>query len=387
MPQSSERFRVGDRVTCYRRGRWWWAEFYAAGRQRRESLKTKSKKEARSRAIQLEAELATGDHRPRPQRTTIEALFESHLEHLQTEDRTPATLKRYRPELERWRRFFESHAVKHVDDITLSLVEQYRSRRKPQVAPATLYHETILIKQLVNFALNRDILRRDPLKDLSVTRPRPTPQPCFTLDQVNAILAEAGRYADLFMLLAFTGLRIGESRWLTWADVELNADQAGGFVHVCEKVGEWRPKDIDNRKIPLHPRVARMLAVRPREARFVFTAAPSPKYPRGDRQVSDRHALAKLKSVLKRVGIASGSLHTFRHFFISFCANNGIEPFKVMQWVGHSDLQIILRYYSLGDDESLRSMGLMPFDVASNAAGPVRKQAQNKHNKGARRAG
>lgn len=386
MSQSSERFRVGDLVTCYRRGRWWSAEFYSAGKQQRESLKTKSKKEARSRAIQLEARLATGDYRPRPQRTTIAALVESHLRQLETEDRAPTTLKRYRPELERWSRFFEEHGARYIDDITLSLVEQYRSRRKPQVAPATLYHETTLIRQLVNFAIKRDLLRRDPLKDLSVARPRPTPQPCFTLEQVNAILAESGRYADLFMLLAFTGLRIGESRWLTWADVELNADHAGGFLHVRAKP-DWQPKDRDDRRVPLHRRVARMLAGRPRDAGFVYTAGPSPRYPNGGRQISDRHALQKLKSVLRRLGIPAGSLHSFRHFFISFCANNGIEPFKVMQWVGHSDLQIILRYYNLNDDESARSIVRVPFDAASNEAGPVREQAQNKHNRGARRAG
>jgi len=270
------------------------------------------------------------------------------------------------------------------------LVEKYRAERKAEVAPATLYHESTLVKQLINFAYDRGWIETNPLKKLKLKRPRQVPAPTYTLDQVNRIIAAAGTYADLFELLAFTGLRIGEARWLTWRDIELDDDRAGGTLHVRAKPNEWKPKDGDDRAIPLHPRVAQMLGRRRRKHRFVFTAAPSAAYPSGGHQISDRHVLLSLKRILKRLGIGDNTVHGFRHFFVSYCANNGVEPFKLIQWTGHADLATVLRYYSLSDEESRKAMQDVPFDRANHDGKddgpPEPQQAQNKHNSGGRKS-
>ena len=382
-----DRFKLGERVTGYRRDRWWWAEFYVGGRQKRQSLKTKSKKEARRRAVQLEAELLDGRYRQARPPKTVAQVIELYKEHLRTEERAASTLKRYDPELDRWQEFLRDNGVVRISDLDLAVVEKYRAMRKDQVAAATLYHETILIKQLANFAFERDFLQSNPLKKLKLKRPKAAPQPTFALDQVERIVAAGGVFADLYTLLAFTGLRIGEARWLTWDDVELDVDGKGGFIHVRAKPGEWRPKDGDDRKVPLHPRVAGMLAARPRDHRFVFTARPSKRYPKGGRQISDRHVLASLKGVLKRLKITAGNMHAFRRFFISYCANNGVPPFQVMAWVGHADVSMVLRYYHLDDSESRRAMVGEPFGGPDEPSRTDSKQGQNKDNRNVRKAG
>jgi hypothetical protein len=83
--------------------------------------------------------------------------------------------------------------------------------------------------------------------------------------------------------------------------VVLAPGSAGGVIHVRAKPGVWKPKDGDDRSIPLHPRVPRMLGRRPRKHRFVFTAKASQAYPAGDHQLSDRHVLTSLKRILKRL--------------------------------------------------------------------------------------
>ncbi len=384
---TAKRFRVGDRVIGFRRGEWWWAEFYLNGKQKRQPLKTTSKKEARRRAIRLKASLLDGSYRQAPPNKTVAEVIELHERHLKTEDRAPGTIKRYAAEFERWQRFLEDNGVTRIGDVSVVAVEKYRAERKDQVAPATLFHETTLIKQLVNFAFERGLIDSNPLKKLRLKKPKPAPQPTFTLEQVNRIIAAGGVFADLFTLLAFTGLRIGEARWLTWNDVELDADSRGGFLHVRAKPGAWRPKDGDDRKIPLHPRVAQMLAARPKRHRFVFTARPSTRFPKGGNQISDRHALASLKRVLKRLQISAGKVHTFRHFFISHCANRGVPPFQVMRWVGHSDMATVLRYYRLGDDESRRAMASVPFGGPDGGPKTDPKQVRNEDNKNVRKAG
>ena len=62
-------------------------------------------------------------------------------------------------------------------------------------------------------------------------------------------------------------------------------------------------------------------------------------------------------------------LHTFRHFFASFCANNGVEMAKLMKWMGHASVEMVMRYYTLGEDESRQAMLAVPFEgIAERSA-------------------
>lgn len=106
------------------------------------------------------------------------------------------------------------------------------------------------------------------------------------------------------------------------------------------------------------------LAGLPRAGRWVFVGPPCAKYPEGGQQVAERRALAALKRAAKKAGVPENKrkLHTFRHFFASFCANNGVEMAKLMRWLGHSSIEMVMRYYSLGEDESRQAMVAVPFD-------------------------
>jgi integrase len=68
------------------------------------------------------------------------------------------------------------------------------------------------------------------------------------------------------------------------------------------------------------------------------------------------HLRERLQALLKELGFEPGELHAFRRFFISHCANQGVPPTVLMRWVGHADLRMIIRYYTLRDDESQEAM-------------------------------
>ena len=91
----------------------------------------------------------------------------------------------------------------------------------------------------------------------------------------------------------------------------------------------------------------------------MFTAPPSQKYPKGGNQIHLDHLREKLLAILSDLGIEHGGLHSFRRFFISYCANQGVPPTVVMRWVGHAGLRMIVRYYSLQDEESREAMAAL----------------------------
>src|SRR5207253_1822116 len=135
-----------------------------------------------------------------------------------------------------------------------------------------------------------------------------------------------------------------------WEDVDFDR----GVVYVRAKEG-WRPKTGDERAVPMTPRVRAMLQALPRPHRWVFTAAPSKRYPKGGHQVSARHLLVSLKRVLKKLGLR-GHLHTFRHAFISFALTQGIAEAIVREWVGHVDSEILKLYTHVHDSVSQAAM-------------------------------
>ena len=346
------RERIGRYVTVVKRGRVYQADIYVHGVRRRQSLHTRNHKEATARALELDAQLRRGEMPERPRHVPLSDATRLYLEHVEAEGRRPRTLTQYRYDLGAFLEFAAAQGLRHLDQVGLLLVEQFQvAQRKSGYADKTLQHRMVIIKQFIKWAVERELLARNPVAGLKVSQGRPRPQPCFDLNQVEAILrASREPLRSIVEVLAFTGMRIGELVWLTWDDVDFES----GFIQIRPKDG-WVPKHGRARSIPMHDRARAVLERLPRRHRWVFTARPSRQYPEGGHQISATHMLEKLKAVLRALSI-EGCLHTFRHFFISYCANSGVPPFQLMKWVGHADVTTVTIYYELRDAESLWAM-------------------------------
>ena len=91
-PQKFEK--VGDIVSIFQRGRRWYANFQHDGKQHRPSLKATSKKEARRKAILLEAEIIAGHYTKAIKAPTVENVTTAYLSLKQSEGREKKTLEK-----------------------------------------------------------------------------------------------------------------------------------------------------------------------------------------------------------------------------------------------------------------------------------------------------
>ncbi len=85
--------RIGEIVSIFHRGGVWYANYQHNGKQVRRSLKTNSKKEARRRAIQLEADLQSGRYQTQAKAPRIEEVIKAHISYLRTEGRSYDTIR------------------------------------------------------------------------------------------------------------------------------------------------------------------------------------------------------------------------------------------------------------------------------------------------------
>ena len=112
--------------------------------------------------------------------------------------------------------------------------------------------------------------------------------------------------------------------------------------------------------------------------------------PRGGRLKPDtvrnilvREVIEKLKSQfpIRYPGERSfedGRLHSLRHYFCSICANTGIPERIVMEWLGHTDSEMVRHYYHLNDEESHRKMDLLnPLGEADQTPDPESESDQD----------
>jgi integrase len=343
---------VGKIVRIFLKGKTWCANFQLHGQQKRTSLHTSSKKEARRRALLLEADILRGDLKPECKSSLVGSTIESYQAYLKTERRAQKTLVKYDKVLDRVDDLANRLHRKTMAGIDLQFIDAYRKERTDSgAAPKTVYNETMIIRQLVNFAKSRRLVVNDPLAGLRLREPSPSPQPCWTPDEVDQILGEASQPNQAaYTILADTGLRIGELKHLTWDDV----DYGNNVLHIRAKDG-WRPKTGDQRTVPMSPRVRSLIEKLPHQSMWVLTAPASAKYPLGDHQISERRLLVALKGIVKKLGLR-GHLHTFRHAFISRALTSGIPEAVVRAWVGHVDPDVIRLYTHIADADSQAAM-------------------------------
>ena len=107
-------------------------------------------------------------------------------------------------------------------------------------------------------------------------------------------------------LCAETGMRVGELKWLTWADIDWEHN-----VIIVRPKGGWRPKTGDQRDIPIRPALRAVLLSRDRTTRWTFTPGASHGCHEADRQISERRLLQYLKRQLKKLGLPLGTCTRF----------------------------------------------------------------------------
>ena len=324
------------------------------GRQIRKSHKTRSKKQARARAILWERELP---QEPTAKKVplvpvTIKRASDDLIRSCEAEELRPKTITKYRQVLDTVTCFAGDNGIDDLTQLDPKFVDRYKQHRKRQEAkPKTIHNEISIIRRLLRFAKTRRMIAEDPLEGLRLPRPKTGTQPCWSDDEIEKILQNVfPGHRAVFTLLAETGMRIGELKWLTWEDI----DREQNLIHIRPK-DDWTTKTGNVRAIPMSAPARKIILAQEKKHRWVFTARASKKYPKGDHQVSERRLLESLKRTLKKTGL-TGHLHTFRHSFISRAIIAGIPEAVIRDWVGHVDRKTLQHYTHIANQASQVAM-------------------------------
>lgn len=296
-------------------------------------------------------------------------LYEVHLSRPEVAGGPCAkTRARYRAVFDKFIAFAEAKGICDWRAVTDNLAEQYlRHLECNSYEDATLCLEANFLKQVIKHFVRSKLLPESHLLHLTVKKPSGTSTYCYTREQFEAILEHCSKRTDLVWLhrvvlaLGFTGMRISELASLRWADLSVSEGKivlSNDRLRSTGLSGERRrTKNRTDRILPINPTLAHLFTTMSRHASgFVFQG------PRGGKLDPDVARNALIKEVIEPLSARFGSsgdsgfktarLHSFRHYFCSWAATEGIPERVVQLWLGHRDSSMVARYFHLHDDES-----------------------------------
>ena len=225
------------------------------------------------------------------------------------------------------------------------------------------------------FALRRGIVTRNPVDALAPSE-RPSPRNAKKIRVLDpkemARLVSAGRserWRAAVGLAGYAGLRLGEIRGLTWADVDFGANAIYVRRSLLDDGTPKAPKTAAGvRTIPMLPALRRLLAAwklrspRTHPTNLVICTADGSHVLKGNlrRELELAKTKAKLDGGEERL-----SWHSLRHSFASTLATDLELPATTLARItGHADAGFTLKVYARdGRDEAT-----VISDVLSRAA-------------------
>jgi integrase len=177
---------------------------------------------------------------------------------------------------------------------------------------------------------------------------RDFPRPAEVTRLLNAARGDPKRHA-LLLVACFCGLRSSELRGLRWSDVDLKACE----IHVRQRADHFNkigtPKSASSvRTVPIDRHI-----MVPALQEWKIKCPPGELvFPRAHGQIEHNASITiGLMPILNAAGCGKYGLHSFRHFFASWCINpksrggRELPPKQVQALLGHSSISMTFDVY------------------------------------------
>jgi integrase/recombinase XerC len=299
--------------------------------------------------------------------TTLLALHQNWLDHLQRQGKSQHTIRAYKRGLSHFGRWYETayRAECTPDEVMPRDVRDWKANQQTveKAAPATVNQRLVALTRFFRWARGQRLCRENPAEEVGNIRLDPRQPKALAKTELRKLLRAArGHVRDYAMLeiLAGTGLRVGELLALTVGDVEIN-DRSGKVIVRRGKHGGYR-------EIPL------TLDVRKALSAYLNQAHPDGDNPEVPLWLGPRGGLTHRSSVtrlLEKYAIQAGlepvNPHALRHTFATRYLNANPSDLRgLARLLGHTSLDTVMIYTEPNlDDLSERMERVETADVLS----------------------
>lgn len=227
-----------------------------------------------------------------------------------------------------------------VKEFRRSDAHRYIAIRSSAVQPATINRGIALLKNMLTFALERDLIEMHPLLRFRMLTEEKKALRVMNLEECRrlALSAEDPIIAAYIGVLSETGLRKQEGLQLKWSAIDFR-----NRILTVEHAKGKRP-----RYIPLSDYALQWLASLPRviDSPYVFVRLES-----HDRW---RKPEKQFNQARRKAGLAWVTIHDLRHFRATQWIMRGVDLRTVQELLGHSTITTTMRYAHFAPNHAAR---------------------------------
>jgi integrase len=263
-------------------------------------------------------------------------------------NKQPKTYASYQNSLAMFREACRKQDLAHVDRSDIIAFKSWlKNKTYPdgsKMSPRTWYNNFLNVSVFFKWA-GRSFVSMGIKNGDWFEKPERDPE-AYTPEELTALFQAATDDERLVLKsLLNTGFRSGELAHLTYGDIDAKFSiwkVRGKTLALANDKREWKPKTTDSeREMPVHPDITKKIMER---ERALGASDNTLVFPNTEGN-PDGHLIRIVKRVAKRAGVAGRvDDHKFRSTAITLWLRAGNSVPDVAAWVGHSDLQTILRY-------------------------------------------
>lgn len=281
---------------------------------------------------------------------TLEKGLEQFLDTLSGKNRSNATMRAYKTDIEQFFSWLHDNNVsiqypKDVEKVDILEYLSYLSKR--ELTGVARARKLSAIREYFRFLEGVDYIQKSPTTGVDTPKRERNTRSYLRADEYTKMLSLAGAnprdYAILQVFLQ-TGIRVSELVNLTIDDVD--------FVKPAIKVmGKGRvEREIELEKKGIQA-LKNYLSIRPQglSNKLFLNYLGETISDRGVRKLVIKYK--ELAGITKKA-----SCHALRHTFATFKAEKGVSPFQLQQWLGHANIATTQIYVHLGKQNARKIM-------------------------------
>lgn len=251
---------------------------------------------------------------------------------------------------------------KRLDEITQKDIEHYkRKKQKAGLNPKTINNHLTTLNRMFTIASEWEILERGPK-----IRKLKCPEPEFdflTFGEAERLIDSAnGQWKTMITVALKCGLRQGELLGLFWDDINFERKLLQVKRSIDRHGNVGTPKSGKSRVVPLNDDVLQSLKEhKHHRGMFVFcdeNGAP----------LRDNKCKWPLIQARRNAGLRHITWHVLRHTFASHLVMRGASLAIVQELLGHSTIQMTMRYAHLSPEAKHEAVQLL------NSSGTIAAQ-------------
>ncbi len=223
-----------------------------------------------------------------------------------------------------------------LQDITAKDVEAFRQERGKGRAVATVNVDHNILKHMLKHAMKRDLIMRNVASLVTAPKPKNARNRVLEPDEWDRLYGAAPEWFKVVLLTGYhTGMRLEEILTLTWDRVDLEKGRMFLPGHLT-KTGQ-------DRSVPLTPMLRKEL--QDLRDQGGVTRIQGLVFQKDGQKIN--HSYRVVRELCQEQTIPDFVFHDLRHCAVTNLADAGVEVETIMKIVGHSSIEMFLRYRTI----------------------------------------